>query len=44
MGSFGELSAVAFYLKTYGLYVGAGAVGLVSVVAWVITGSVAFTA
>jgi len=42
MGSIGEMSAVAFYLKTYGAYAGAGAVGFLSVMAWVVTGRVAF--
>merc|ERR1719429_421460 len=42
MGTIGALSAGAFYLKTYGLYIGAGAVGFVSVIAWVVTGRVAF--
>jgi len=42
MGSTGEMCAVAYYLGTYGLYAGAGAIGFVSVIAWVITGKVAF--
>jgi len=41
MGSIGELSFVAFYLKNYGAYFGAGAVGLISVTVWVVTGKVA---
>lgn len=41
MGSTGELSALCYYLATYGAYLGAGAAGLASLAAWVATGQVA---
>merc|ERR1719330_1411738 len=42
MGSIGELSALAFYLKTYALQAGAVVVFFASVFFWIFTGKVAF--
>lgn len=36
--SFGEMAAVAYYLKTYGLYISASVAALSGVVTWVVTG------
>lgn len=38
MGTIGEISAVAYYCKTYGVYIGAGMAGFAVLVAWIVTG------